>query len=61
MTSEQKSWTRDLEGVTRALERAAQRAATIARQTGTPLILWENGQVVERYPDALDPCADKKV
>jgi predicted ABC-type ATPase len=39
---------RDIEA---ALERAGLRAEEIARRTGTPLILWENGKIVEYYPD----------
>lgn len=51
MESKQDAWTQELEGVTRALERAAQRAAEIARRTGTPLIVCEDGVAVERAPD----------
>lgn len=37
--------------VGRALERAAQKAEEIARRTGTPLVVWEQGRVVERRLD----------
>ena len=34
-----------------ALTRAAGRAEKIARATGTPLVLWEDGRVVEVQPE----------
>lgn len=37
-----------------ALRRAALRAREIARQTGTALIVVENGQIVRLSPDELD-------
>lgn len=43
----------DTKGIESALARAAQRAAKIARETGTPLILWKDGRVVEISPDQL--------
>lgn len=43
----------DTEGIEKALARAAQRAAKIAKETGTPLVLWEDGHVVEIYPEQL--------
>lgn len=39
----------DIRGVEPALRRAAQTARRIARATGTPLIVWENGKVVEKW------------
>ncbi len=38
----------DLRGVQPALRRAAQAARRIAKATHTPLIIWENGKVVEK-------------
>ena len=40
-----------LEGVEAALWRAAQRARDIARQTGTPLVIYRNGKVEQVNPD----------
>jgi hypothetical protein len=40
-----------LEGVEAALWRAAQRARDIARQTGTPLVIYRNGRVEQVNPD----------
>ena len=34
-----------------ALQRAAKRAEAVSLATGTPLIVWENGRVVEHYPE----------
>ena len=33
-----------------ALRRAAKRAGKIAEETHTPLIVYENGRVVKKYP-----------
>ena len=38
------------EGVARAMKRVPQRARKMARMYGTPLIVWENGKVVEKKP-----------
>ncbi len=38
----------DMAGVGPALLRASQRAREIAAQTGTPLVVLENGRVVKR-------------
>ena len=38
----------DLRGVEPALRRAAATARRIARATNTPLVVWENGRVVEK-------------
>lgn len=43
----------DTKGIENALARAAQRAAKIAKETGTPLVLWKDGHVVEIYPEQL--------
>lgn len=45
--------------VERALERAAQKAEEVARRTGTPLVVWEQGRMVERRLGvAADAAAD---
>jgi hypothetical protein len=41
----------DLRGVEPALQRAALAARRIAKATNTPLIIWENGKVVEKWID----------
>jgi hypothetical protein len=38
----------DLAKVERALRRAAKRAREIARQTGTPLVIYEKGKIVHK-------------
>lgn len=43
----------DTKNIENALARAAQRAAKIAKETGTPLILWKDGHIVEVYPEQL--------
>jgi hypothetical protein len=40
---------RELEGATTALRRAAQRARSVARRTGTPLVLGKAGRVEKRW------------
>ena len=39
----------DIRGVEPALHRAAKAARRIAKATHTPLIIWENGKVVEKW------------
>lgn len=41
---------KDLAGAEVALRRAAKRAKTIAQQTHTPLIVYEGGRVVKKFP-----------
>ena len=48
----------DMQAVPRALERAAQRAREIARQTGTPLVIVRDGVLVEEWVD--DPPAGSR-
>ncbi len=38
----------DIRGVEPALRRAAKAARRIAKATNTPLVIWEDGKVVER-------------
>ena len=40
----------DIEKAEIALRRAAARAKRIAEETRTPLIVYENGRVVKKYP-----------
>ena len=46
---EQKTRDADLEEAEAALRRAASRAREIAQQTGTPLIIYRDGQVVKEF------------
>lgn len=39
----------DIRGVEPALRRAAKAARRIAKATNTPLIIWENDKVVEKW------------
>lgn len=39
----------DIRGVGPALRRAAKDARRIAKATNTPLIIWEDGKVVEKW------------
>ena len=39
----------DIIGARTAMLRAAEAARRIAAETGTPLILWENGRIVEKH------------
>jgi hypothetical protein len=39
----------DMIGAEAALRRAARRARLVARQTGTPIVIWRDGRVVEEY------------
>ncbi|MBL7076438.1 MAG: hypothetical protein ISS31_03100 [Kiritimatiellae bacterium] len=39
----------DIRGVEPALKRAAKAARRIAKATNTPLVIWEDGKVVERW------------
>ncbi len=39
----------DIRGVEPALRRAARAARRIAKATNTPLIIWEDGKVVEKW------------
>ncbi len=40
---------KDLAGAEAALRRAARKAKIIARQTNTPLVVYERGNVVKKY------------
>jgi len=43
----------DMAGSYAAMLRAAQRAREIAKQTGTPLVIWRDGRVVLLSPHDL--------
>jgi hypothetical protein len=46
-------------GIEAALHRAGQRAREVARQHGTPLVIWRDGRVCEVDPNDLsEPCAE---
>lgn len=42
-----------------AFEQAARKVIERARQTGTPVILWEDGAIVRRSPDSFPAPPDK--
>lgn len=44
---------RHIHDIEKALARAASRAEKLARDTGTPLVFWEDGRVVERHPEVM--------
>ena len=39
----------DIRGVEAALKRAAKTARRVAKATNTPLIVWEDGKVAEKW------------
>jgi len=41
----------DLEKAGDALQRAALRAREVARQTGTPLVIYKNGRIIKERVD----------
>ncbi|MBF0330257.1 MAG: hypothetical protein HQL10_13980 [Nitrospirae bacterium] len=41
---------KDFAGVEAALRRAAKKAIAIAKQTHTPLVVYEKGHVVKKFP-----------
>lgn len=43
----------DMQGATKALLRAAQRAREVARRTNTPLVVVRDGVLVEEYVDEI--------
>lgn len=47
MTRQIKSQTREIEDTLRALRRAAKRALELGLQTGTPVYVWKNNQIVD--------------
>jgi len=48
----------DLAQVEKALRRAAERARKIAQQTGTPLVIYEDGRVVKEMVVREDSASD---
>jgi len=48
----------DLAQVEKALRRAAKRARKIAQQTGTPLVIYEDGRVVKKMIAREDSESD---
>ena len=51
----------DLAGAEAALRRAAVKARKIAEETRTPLIVYENGRVVKKYPWREEKKRGKRV
>ena len=49
----------DMAGSQAAMIRAARRAREVARQNNQPLVLWQDGKVVEVMPDDLPPLPDE--
>jgi hypothetical protein len=47
MSRRVKSQSREIEGTLRALRRAAKRALELGLQTGTPVYIWKNNQIVD--------------
>ena len=47
MTHRVKPQTREIEETLRALRRAAKRALELGLQTGTPVYIWKNNQIVD--------------
>jgi hypothetical protein len=47
MTRRVKSQSREIEDTLRALRRAAKRALELGLQTGTPVYIWKNNQIVD--------------
>jgi len=45
--SRAKSHSREIEDTLRALRRAAKRALELGLQTGTPVYVWKNNQIVD--------------
>ena len=43
-----------------AFQQAATKVVERARQTGTPVIVWEDGQVIERSFEELEQAPAKK-
>lgn len=54
-----KSADADMQAVPIALMRAAQRARELARQTGTKLVVVQDGKLVELDPDAMDVVVEE--
>ena len=47
MSRKAKSHSREIEDTLRALRRAAKRALELGLQTGTPVYVWKNNQIVD--------------
>jgi len=50
---------RDIAGARKAMIRAARAAAELARRHNQPLILWQDGKMVEIMPDDLPPLPEE--
>ncbi len=49
----------DLRGAEKAIQRAALKARERARRFGHGIIIFENGKIVEEFPDRDIPAEDK--
>ena len=49
MTARRRVRDKDIRGVEPALKRAALAARRIARATNTPLIIWKDGKITEKW------------
>lgn len=47
MSRQDKSQAREIQDTLRALRRAAKRALELGLQTGTPVYIWKNNQIVD--------------
>lgn len=47
MTRQEESHAREIQDTLRALRRAAKRALELGLQTGTPVYVWKNNQIVD--------------
>jgi hypothetical protein len=51
MMKQKCGWTeQELKNIDDAMQEAAQEARRIAIATNTPIVLWEDGKVVEKWP-----------
>ena len=54
-----KSQSREIEDTLRALRRAARRALELGLQTGTPVYVWKNNQIVDITKQQKPPKKSK--
>jgi hypothetical protein len=59
MTRTVKPQTREIEETLRALRRAAKRALELGLQTGTPVYVWKNNQIVDLTKEQRPPRKSK--
>ena len=49
----------DMRGAEKAMQRAALKARERARRFGHGIVIFENGKIVEKFPDGDSPDDDK--